>query len=179
MNPEATATPSSTRPQSTSLLGQTIGRLAAVLARPSYPNGERAALRRWSPDQLLPLAYYRLWLHELGEEPPPDLQAPTWMLILWVLVMLGEAGHRPDRPLGQALAEGQYAEARLERLLAAPEDLRPDLMQSAVRFLAAKGEGCNVAEIAAYLLTQDPDKREALHRRIAADYYRHLPRENA
>lgn len=45
----------------------------------------------------------------------------------------------------------------------------------AVRFLAAKGEHFDLTQAAQYLLTEDEAKREALHRRIAQAFYRHLP----
>lgn len=156
-----------------------VGRIATLLALPHYPNGDRAALRRWSSGQSLPMAYYRLWLHHLGQDPPPDAQAEDWMTIVWGLALAGAGAHQSGRTLGQALAEAGFAEARLERLLSAPDELRQDLSRSAIRFLAAKGQACNFADLAAYLLTQDAEKREALNHRIARNYYRHLPRDAA
>ncbi|MGE0081095.1 MAG: type I-E CRISPR-associated protein Cse2/CasB [Thiohalomonadaceae bacterium] len=155
-------------------LPEIVGRIAWALEQPHYPNGDRAALKRWSPAQALPLAYYRLWLQHLRQDPPPDEQAQTWMAIAWGLAFAGHNGHEPKRPLGQALAEAGFIEARLERLLSAPEELRIELYQSAVRFLVAKGMACNYTDWAAWLLTEDAEKRDALNRRIASQYYRHL-----
>ncbi|TQV62218.1 MAG: type I-E CRISPR-associated protein Cse2/CasB [Halothiobacillaceae bacterium] len=156
-------------------LGARINRLAHTLARAT--NGERAALKRWSPGQPIPLGFYRLWLHGMGEELPSEHQLAPWAVLAWGLALMGEGGHRPGCPLGQALAASTLHEARLERLLAANEDIRSKLFIAIVRFLAAKGEGFDWTEAARLLLTQDADKREAAHRRIAADYYRHLPRD--
>jgi CRISPR system Cascade subunit CasB len=89
------------------------------------------------------------------------------------LATLGKEGHDPRRPLGQALAESQFSEGRLEQLLSAPEDVRPDLFMSAVRFLAAKGERFDWRDGAAFLLTQDNEQRQRLNHRIAAAFYRH------
>ena len=66
----------------------------------------------------------------------------------------------------------------IERLLSAPDDVRIDLFMSAVRFLAAKGERFDARDAAQLLLTLDADKREGLHRRIAAAYFRHLTQKS-
>jgi CRISPR system Cascade subunit CasB len=156
-----------------SSLDARVAQMAAIIGAEHYPNGERAALRRWSPEQPIPLAFYRLWLRHLGDDLPPEFQTPAWMTIAWGLATLGKEGHDPRRPLGQALAESQFSEGRFEQLLSAPEDVRPDLFMSAVRFLAAKGERFNWREAAEFLLTQDPDRRESLCRRIATAFYRY------
>jgi CRISPR system Cascade subunit CasB len=156
-----------------SSLGARVAQMAAIIGAEHYPNGERAALRRWSPEQPIPLAFYRLWLRHLGDDLPPEFQTPAWMTIAWGLATLGKEGHDPRRPLGQALAESQFSEGRLEQLLSAPEDVRPDLFMSAVRFLAAKGERFDWRDGAAFLLTQDNEQHQRLNHRIAAAFYRH------
>lgn len=153
-------------------LGARVRNLARVLGSPHFPAGDRAALKRWSPGQAVPLAFYRLWLRHLGTELPPETQTAAWMLLTWGLALMGAGAHRPDRPLGRALAEARYAEGRLERLLEAPDQLRPELLSSAVRFLAAKDEGFDWTQAARLLLVRDPDKRNALHRGVASTYYR-------
>jgi CRISPR system Cascade subunit CasB len=156
-----------------SSLGARVAQMAAIIGAEHYPNGERAALRRWSLEQPIPLAFYRLWLRHLGDDLPPEFQTPAWMTIAWGLATLGKEGHDPRRPLGQALAESKFSEGRLEQLLSAPEDIRPDLFMSAVRFLAAKGERFDWRDGAAFLLTQDNEQRQRLNHRIAAAFYRH------
>lgn len=170
------AAPDAAAVQSLSL---SVAHLARVLAQPFYPNGDRATLKRWAPGIALPLAYYRLWLQHLRTDPPRESEAQQWMAIIWGLALAGkaqESAHQPQRALGAALAACGFAEARLERLLSAPDALRLEFYQSAVRFLAAKGEGCNWNDWASYLLLHDPEKRERLHRNIAQSYYRNLPR---
>jgi CRISPR system Cascade subunit CasB len=167
-----TETAQSSLAQADSLATQ-VARLAGVIGSPHYPNGDRAALRRWAPGQPLPLAFYRLWLRHLDSELPPQAQLDGWMALTWVIATLGADAHAPKRSMGLALAESQFSEARLERLLSAPDDVRLDLFMSAIRLLAAKGERFDLTEAARFLLTADPAKREPLHRRIAADYYRH------
>lgn len=152
-----------------------IAPIARMMGAQHYPNGERAALRRWAPGQPIPLAFYRLWLRHLGRELPPESQTEAWMALTWGLATAGPDSHDPKRPWGQALAESGFSEGRLERLLYAPEEVRLDLYMSAVRFLAAKGERFDWSEAARFLLTQDPSKRDGLNRRIANSYYSPLP----
>jgi CRISPR system Cascade subunit CasB len=156
-----------------SSLGALVARIHAAIWAEHYPNGERAALRRWSLEQPIPLAFYRLWLRHLDNDLPPAPQTTAWMILTWGLANMGQGAHDPKRPLGQALAESKFSEGRLEQLLSAPEDVRPDLFMSAVRFLAAKGERFNWREAAEFLLTQDQDRRESLCRRIATAFYRY------
>jgi len=152
-----------------------VGRLAAVVSGEHYPAGDRAALRRYAPQQPVPLAFYRLWLRHLGTEPPLGSAIGAWALIAWGLATGGPSAHRRDRPLGRCLAEAGYSEARLERLLAAPEDdTRQALVASMVRYLASKGEGFDWVQLAQLVLLRDEARREGLHRRIATDYYRQL-----
>ena len=148
-----------------------ISRLATAIAHAG--NADRAAIKRWSIGRPLPMAFYRLWLLKIGEEFPPESQITSWALLAWGLALMG--GRRdPKRSLGTALAKSGLHEMRLERLLQADKDLRPFLFASIVRFLAVKDESFDWTQAAAFLLTHDSEKREALHRRIAADYYRHL-----
>ncbi|WP_281915675.1 type I-E CRISPR-associated protein Cse2/CasB [Caldimonas thermodepolymerans] len=172
-------TPSATPQTDDSSLAATIGRLAGVVGHAHYPAGDRAALKRWAPGQPVPLAFYRLWLRHLGDELPVESQTPAWMTLAWGVAALGAASHRPDRPLGRALAESGYAEARLERLLAAPEELRIELFMSTARFLAARNESFDWLDAALFLLTTDPQAHERACRRIAQAFFRHLPRDLA
>jgi CRISPR system Cascade subunit CasB len=155
-----------------SSLGSLVARLHKAIWAEHCPNGERAALRRWSPEQPIPIAFYSLWLCHLADDLPSESQIQAWMMIAWGMTTMGKAGHDPNRPLGQALAESKFSKARIEQLLSAPEDVRPALFMSMVRFLAAKHESFNWREAAAFLLTQDQDRREGICRRIATAFYR-------
>lgn len=160
-------------------LATKVGRFASKIGNLHYPAGDRAALKRWAPEQPLPLAYYRLWLREAGDDLPAENQNEPWMTVVWGLALMGESAHRPGKPLGEVLALTGYHEARLERLLAAPDELRIELFMGVVRFLAAKGEGFDWTGAATFLLATEADAREAVRRRIARDYYRHLPKETS
>ncbi|MFN8835224.1 MAG: type I-E CRISPR-associated protein Cse2/CasB [Betaproteobacteria bacterium] len=163
----------STIPPDDTLPGR-IAKLAGVIGAPHFPNADRAALKRWAPGESPPLTFYRVWLRSIDGDLPSPTQTQAWMIITWGLAL--GVDHQRGRALGRVLAESRYAEARLERLLAAPLDILPDLFASLMRFLAAKGEAIDWLDAAPLLLTQDTDKRESTHRRIASDFFRHLPR---
>ena len=166
---------STTDPNISEGLGARVARLAHLLASERFSGADRAALKRYAPGQAPSLAFYRTWLRHLGEELPREEETRAWALMAWGLALMGAHAHRRDRPLGTALAESGYSEARLERLLAADAEARLDLFAALVRFLASKGEGFDWLDAARLLLTRDPDRRESAYRRIAAHYYRCLP----
>lgn len=149
-----------------------IGQIASVIGSDRFPTGERAALRRMSPNQLLPLPFYRFALRHLPEgwDRNPQVRK-DWVTVVAGIALMSPNAHRPDKGLGKALAETGYSEARLERLLAAEGDTRRVLLLRAARFLAAKSTPCNWVDAALLLLTQDPEKRDAVHTRIARDFY--------
>lgn len=156
-------------------LPKRVARLAGIVGGEHFPAADRASLKRWAPGQPPPLAFYRIWLRDIDADLPAAAQAPSWMLMAWGLAF--GVAHQRDRPLGRALAESRFAEARLERLLGAAPDILPELMVSAIRFLAAKSDSIDWLDVARLLLTQDAGKREAIHRRIAESYFRHQPRK--
>ena len=157
-------------------LPQRVARLAGIVGGERFPAADRASLKRWALGQPPPLAFYRMWLRDIDAELPSAAQTPSWVLITWGLAF--GVSHQRDRPLGQALAESRFAEARLERLLGAAPDILPELIISAIRFLAAKGDSIDWLDAARLLLTQDAGKREVIHRRIAQSYFRHQPRND-
>ncbi|MGE0373340.1 MAG: type I-E CRISPR-associated protein Cse2/CasB [Gammaproteobacteria bacterium] len=154
-------------------LHQRIGQLAAVLGTDHFPAGDRAALKRMAPSSAPPLAFYRLWLRHLGDDVPVPDQTPAWTVIVAGLAGAPPRAHQPGRGLGQALAESGWHEARLERLLAAADAQQAKLAADALRFLAARGERFDWTLLARLLLSRAGDARDAIHRQIATDFYRH------
>lgn len=151
-------------------LASQVGRIAGVIASDSFPTGERAALRRMTCEQPLPLAFYRFAQRHLPEGWERHLE--DWVTLVAGIAIMSPRAHRWDRGFGTALSEAGYSEARLERLLAADGDTRRTLLLRAARFLAAKSAAFNWAEAAQLLLTSDEERRERLHQRIARDFYK-------
>jgi CRISPR system Cascade subunit CasB len=156
-------------------LARLIGRVAAIVGSEDFPTGERAALKRLVPGQPPSLAFYRFCFRYLPESWQGNVGA--WQALLAGLAVMGTQPHRPDRPVGQALAEHRYSEARLERLLAAQDEVLYTLTLRLARFLAAQGESVNWLDLAQLLLAQDREKRETVRLKIAGDYYRHQQNE--
>ncbi|MFZ1830288.1 MAG: type I-E CRISPR-associated protein Cse2/CasB [Candidatus Competibacteraceae bacterium] len=168
-NVAALPTPvSSPEPQS---LARLIGRVAGMISSENFPSGDRAALKRLAPDRPPSLAFYRFCFLHLPEGWQNNIGA--WQTLLAGLAVMGIKPHRPDRPVGQALAEHRYSEARLERLLMARDDVLYTLTLRLARFLAAKGESVNWLDLARLLLTKDREAQQAVRLKIAGDYYRH------
>ena len=86
-------------------------------ARVSVFQRERAALKRFSPGEHVPIEFYSFAYRYLpdGWEKSMD----TWATIVAGIAMMSPNAHNPQVRYGQALAEKRYSEARLERLLQA------------------------------------------------------------
>lgn len=150
-----------------------IARLGGVLSGEHFPTGDRAALKRMAPDQPPPLAFYRLAFRELPENW--EYRRGAWQTLVAGMALRSgrDNPHNQKRPLGQALAQLKYSEARLERLLAAEGDTLHTLLLRAARFLAAKNESVDWTDCARLLLAEG-DRHEQIRREIASDYYRNL-----
>jgi len=150
-----------------------IARLAGLIGSENFPNADRAVLKRMDPDQEPPLAFYRFAMRHLPEVW--HHQKRQWQSILQGMALMSPKIHDPSLAFGRALAENRYNESRLERLLASQNESQRTLLVRAVRFLATKKLACDWRDMARLQLTQDREKRESLHMKIATDYYRHQP----
>jgi CRISPR system Cascade subunit CasB len=150
-------------------LKQAVGRIAHIIGAADFPTGERANLKRQDPNRPPSLTFYRFAFRYLPEGW--ERKKAAWMTLITGIALMGTGAHRPDRPVGQALAENRYAESRLERLLAAEGATLHTLLLRAVRFLAAKNEGCNWADWADLLLTSNDTEKEKVRRKFAKSYY--------
>lgn len=155
-------------------LGSVISTIAGVIGSDIFPTGERAALRRMTPKQPPPLTFYRFALSHLpaGWDRNKDSQK-DWITLVAGIALMSPNAHDPKCNLGKALAETNYSEARLERLLSDSSvgDVRRILLLRVARFLAAKSSPFNWVQGARMLLTRDKEKLMAVRERIAKDYY--------
>jgi CRISPR system Cascade subunit CasB len=156
-------------------LSHRLGKIAGIVSSERLPTGERAALRRMIPGQPLPLCFYRFAFSYLPAGWEYMLE--DWTTIIAGIALMSPNAYNPQIGLGQALAEAKYSESRLERLLAADNDVRRTLFLRAVRFLAAKSYSFNWAQGARFLLTKSKDKRETMNLRIARDFYHKIGKE--
>lgn len=152
-------------------LGHLIGRLAAIISSENFPSRDRAALKRLAPHLPPALAFYRFcFTHMQAADWQRNIGA--WQTILAGMAIMGNHPHNAAHPVGKALAEHRYSEARLERLFRAQDDILYTLTLRVARFLAAKGESVNWWDLAQLLLAKDCEKLESVRLRIAGDYYR-------
>lgn len=153
-------------------LSSRVAHIAGVLASTQFPTGDRAALRRMSLDQPIPLTFYRFAFRHLPDGWERRLR--DWVTLVAGMALMSPHIHRQDVGLGKALAQAGFSEARLERLLAAQGDTRRILLLRVARYAAAKGTAFNWTDGAHLLLITDSANREQLHLRIARDFYQNL-----
>jgi CRISPR system Cascade subunit CasB len=157
-------------PASDQNLSQIVGRIAHVITADDFPTSERAQLKRLDPSGPPSLAFYRFAFRHLPDGW--ESRQAAWMTLVAGIALMGHSAHRPDRPAGQALAESDYAEARLERLLAAEDETLRTLLLRVARFLTAKNDTCNWTDFAHLLRLRGDPERARLQ--IARHYYHSL-----
>ena len=150
-----------------SSLGGELARVAAVLHRDTFPNGDRAALKRMGHRGPQPLALRRFMAHHLPHAPNRHL----WRVLVCGIALQHGNPHAPRTPLGTALADISYSEMRLERLLVATDELCDTLVLRLARQLAQARATCDWLDIARLLATSG-DARDQINERIARHYYR-------
>jgi CRISPR system Cascade subunit CasB len=156
-------------------LNRSVARIAALLSSDLFPTGDRAALKRMTPEGDPPLAFYRFAFRYLPEGW--ERHSREWMTVVAGMAIMARNPHNPSQPTGKVLFEAGYSEKRLERLMAAKGELQQILVLRAARFLAAQGRPLNWSEFARLLLSRDRAKSESARHAIARDYYRHQTRD--
>lgn len=146
-----------------------IGTLAALMTNGALGTGDLADLRRLDVSAPARPVYWRLmtgWIAADRSLTPSEESR-------WAVILSGMArvGHNPRQKLGAALAEAEYSEGRLMKLLRTEDANLPPLVRRTCVFLAAKGLDVDWTEFARFILTTDPEKHEAVRRQIARIYY--------
>lgn len=147
-------------------------RLAAVIHADSFPNGERARLKRMGLSGSTPLAYHRFLLRYVPERWHGGSLTLPWRTLIAALAQQHRNPHAPDIPFGRALADCDYSESRLESLLAAQGRVLATLTLRATMRLATQRVRCNWQEIALLLFATNNEARERINQRIAREFYR-------
>lgn len=152
-----------------------VPRVATILSSDTFPTGTRAALKRFSPGQALPIEFYSFAYRYLPNGW--DRNEDSWATIVAGISLMSPSAHDSHIPYGQALAESGYSNLRLERLLQSEGQVQRTLFLRSVRFLAQKSVPFNWVEGASFILTEDQIRRELINSRIARDYYRRIDKE--
>lgn len=146
----------------------------AALAERSLSPADLADLRRLRPEDPSSPAFWRLCAAYLSGSLPDgtdrDEAERRWAAVLGALAHL-RGLHRPDRPLGRALAEAGLSEMRLLRLLRARDGALYDAARGVVHYLSQRAAPADLAQLADLLLDQDGDRAEAIRRQVARNFY--------
>ncbi len=157
-----------------------LARLAGFVENASI--GEKAALARLDPEQMLPhqvAALSRGLVH--AGLTPETWQAQTWRR--WALIAHGMAlaGHDGKSRLGDQLARAGVAESRVTKLLTSRGDAFTQLVPRLLRLLASQGVAPNWYELGNLILKGDSpesqDDAETLRLRIAGNYFSTVARQ--
>ena len=105
---------------------------------------------------------------------PAAMTATAYQEAIWLQVIRGLAHFRHgDVSFGRALYDARFHEIRLDRLLGAPNDALPALIEEAVDILASKNTHINMTDIVALALAPEgSDERNSIALKIAKDFVR-------
>lgn len=158
-------------PTQRELLGRAISAIESRMRRADP--GELAALRRLAGG-VPGLAFWRIMAEcRVDDSLRNDARDAIWPDVLSALAHLAPLTGE-ELPLGRALAETGYAEARLLRLLRADPASVGAEVGTVARWLAAKGVRANGFDIADFALSRgrpDADSLDRPARYIAKPYF--------
>jgi CRISPR system Cascade subunit CasB len=164
-----------------------LGRLAGFVDNASI--GEKAALARLDPEQMLPHQLSALAHGLIHAGLDPDRWQPqTWSR--WALIAHGMAlaGHDGKDRLGEQMARADRAgrpcvsESRVTKLLTSRGDAFTQIVPRLLRLMASKGVAPNWYELGNLILKGDlaesQDDAETLRLRIAGSYFSTVARQS-
>ena len=176
---EASRTPAAAAPIS---LRQAVNKAAGFLASSiALSNGDRAELRRISPDRPFTPALWKVLLALEGEgaevgvgDGQRERHWATLLMGMAFCVSPHENLHRYGVPLGKALGEAGWTELRFVRLLRADGAALDVHIRRVAQYLASKSQSANWADVAYLLFTQSSGRADEVRLSIARSYYRAL-----
>jgi CRISPR system Cascade subunit CasB len=152
--------------------------MARWIGGEGFGTGPRAALRRMDlrdPDALAEPALQCLLVQVLPVEWSGRDVMRDWALLAHLLALSAPGLHVGGGSLGAALQAAGFSESRLLRLLGADRDTLTVLLPRACRFLAAKAQRLNPAELIRLIRaasSHEPEVLERMRTEIARGYYR-------
>jgi CRISPR system Cascade subunit CasB len=152
-------------------LANLIGKISRIISGDDFPNGDRARLRRMNPGTTQPPnAFYRFAFAHLPEGW--ERSSCEWEVTIAGLAIMHPFMHDVHVQTGKALAESMYSEQRLERILAAEGDVLYTLILRLARYMSAKAQAINWAELARLLFCKESQLADRARLKIARDYFR-------
>jgi CRISPR type I-E-associated protein CasB/Cse2 len=155
-----------------SLSGLIAGLAKRLSTMGTGPRAELRRLRADGDDRWRAATFYQLYAERIA----PDYAGGAEHERAWAMILSGMArlDHRPGHRAGAVLAEHGFAPLRFVRLLDADADHLDAELRAVISFLAAKGAKVDWTGLADLVLSHASDRRDAVRRRLAADFYRAL-----
>jgi len=159
-----------------------VNRMAALLQHRGnvLTTGDVALLRRMDPrhpsSTIVKLEGAVLDAELPGQVDAREDRETRWAAVVVGLAYLGDL-HRPERRLGEALADAHFSERRFSRLLRADSEQLADEVPMIARYLAAKGVPADFSAAAWLILSAGQTNEERVRRNIARDYYGAIARQ--
>ena len=159
-------------------LADVIGRVAHAMDHDLIGPGERAELRRLDIQRPHSPAFWRIMTAWVTSDQTTENET-RWAMVLSGMARMAPQPHRQGYQLGRALAQADYSESRLFKLLKAQGTIFEDTVRRLCSFLAAKAEPVDWVELGSFILSTDEKKAEDARRRIARDYYASVNRKDS
>lgn len=160
-------------------ISSVVGRLIFLIEK-ELSSGDRAALRKMTAEDEGAPAFWKMAVSVLipggfmsDSVGLRELQEKDWITILSALATM-EGLHAPQQRLGRVLAEAEFSELRLTRLLRAEGISLHDQVRLMTTFLRSKGSTVDMADVARLVLTNSSDRRVQFRRQVASDYYSNI-----
>lgn len=143
--------------------------IVSMIASEFFPGGHRAALRRLDTHNPGGPAFWELLLRYVPEDlRKTRIEESSWALLMKGAAFMAPSTHRQGARLGRVLAQIDYKEARLSRLLMHDAERFPDDFLRLCRTLAQKGAAVDWVRDMGPLVLGNP---ETSARRIGKDFY--------
>lgn len=141
--------------------------------------GDVAALRRMQSHDPSCIPFWKIVAGDLAPSLPPtgarrDEMERRWAVLLSAMAEL-RGLHRPRCPLGRALAQADFSEHRVLRLLRAHGEVLGDSVRTVAHYLGSKAAGADLRDLAWLVLSDGRSDEEKARRQIARDYFRWAP----
>lgn len=167
--PEEVVEETSERPSPSRATGTAAFRLKETIS-----SGDRAELRRISPNRPFTPALWKLLL-DMGQHDAPEWISQERWERRWATLLMGVAFcaelHDYKRSLGSALAEAGYSELRLVRLLRAEGEQLETYIRRLAQYLHSKQQKANWGDVANLIFYQSGETSDKIRLQIARSYF--------
>lgn len=153
---------------STDSIATVASRLQGFLASPGASKGLLSDLRRGDIEK--PSLAALGCVMQSCRDSASTAELNQWLAVAKAYALAGPQMHLKGRALGTALRAAGMSEQRFERLLAAPAELRQEMMWRTCRYLKAKQERFDFVELAQWLLWRNDQFVVDMHIRQSRAY---------